>query len=197
MPAAARAGSSLSVSSCTVVSALVAIWKTSPPTPSTVAESRTAPIEVVHEDEVAGLGAVAVDLQHFSLHSPLDKARDDAVLVAREGPVDVPEAQRDGLYAEGLEVRRTVALACELARPVGRDGMRDHLLVYRRLDLPDNRPPAGGEDETPHIIVTGRLEVVERADDVAHAVAPGVLDRGHHPRVRREMNDDVSAPRGP
>jgi hypothetical protein len=40
------------------------------------------PDQVVHEDEVAGLGAVAVYLQHFSLHSPLDKARDDAVLVA-------------------------------------------------------------------------------------------------------------------
>jgi hypothetical protein len=44
MPAAARAGRSLSVSSCTVVSALVAIWKTSPPTPSMVEASRTARI---------------------------------------------------------------------------------------------------------------------------------------------------------
>jgi hypothetical protein len=35
---------SLSVSSWTVVSALVAIWKTSPPTPSVVAESLTARI---------------------------------------------------------------------------------------------------------------------------------------------------------
>ena len=39
---AARTGSSLSTSSCTVVSALVAIWKISPPTPSTLAASLTA-----------------------------------------------------------------------------------------------------------------------------------------------------------
>jgi hypothetical protein len=152
--------------------------------------------EVVHEDEIAGLGAVAVYLQRFSLHGPLDEACDDAVLVAREGSVDVPKAQRDGLYAEGVEVCRAIALARQLARPVGCDGMRGHLFVDGRLGLANDGPAARGEDKASDAGVPGRLEVVERADDVAHAVAPRVLDRWHHPRIRREMNDGVGSPGG-
>src|SRR5918994_1275846 len=72
--------------------------------------------------------------------------------------------------------------------------MRGHLFVDGRLGLAQDGPAARGEDKASYASVPGRLEVVERADDVAHAVAPRVLDRGHDPRVRREVNDDVGAP---
>jgi hypothetical protein len=119
-----------------------------------------SPDQVVHEDEVAGLVAVAVDLQYLAVHRPLDEPRDHAVLVPRERPVDVAEAQHDGLDAEGLEVRRAVALAGKLARPVRGDRVGDHLLVYRRLRFAYDGPAAGGENETSDAVVSGSLKVV-------------------------------------
>src|SRR5829696_1971357 len=149
--------------------------------------------QVVHEDEVAGLGAVAVDLQHLAVHRPFDEPRYHAVLVAGKGTVDVAEAQRDGTDAEGMEVRRAVALTRELARPVRGDRVGDHLLVYRGLRLPYNRPPARSEHEATHAIVAGRFQKVQRADHVAHAIGPGIFYGGHHPRVGGEVHDHVGA----
>src|SRR5215212_7765074 len=60
--------------------------------------------EVANVDEVARLGAVAVDLEHLVARRPLYEPRDDAVLVPRERPVDVPEAQNHRVYAEGAVV---------------------------------------------------------------------------------------------
>jgi hypothetical protein len=71
--------------------------------------------------------------------------------------------------------------------------MRGHLFVDGRLGLAHDGPAARGEDKASDASVPGRLEVVERADDVAHAVAPRVLDRGHYPCVRREVNDDIGS----
>jgi hypothetical protein len=102
---------SLSMSSCTEVSALVAIWKISPPTPLGGRREPQRPDEVVHVDVVAGLGTVAVYLQWLGLHRPRDEARDGvADLVDGTGPIDVAETEGDGPYAEGLIVRGAVAL---------------------------------------------------------------------------------------
>src|SRR3712207_5907546 len=107
------------------------------------------PYKVADVDVVAGLGAVAVDLEHLAVRGALDEPGDDAVLVAGEGPVDVAEAEGHRPYVEGLKVGRAVALAGQLARAVGGHGMRGHLLVDGGLYLPDHRPPARGEDEAP------------------------------------------------
>src|SRR3712207_2841352 len=50
------------------------------------------PDQVPDIDVVARLGAVAVDLQGLPARRPPDEPGDDAVLVAREGAVDVAEA---------------------------------------------------------------------------------------------------------
>ena len=183
-----------SASAATVVSTPVPAWNSSPATSSSGASSDRLDRrgQVVGVDEVAGLLAVAVDLDRLARQGRPEPRRDDAPLVERVRPVGVGEAQRAGGQPERRRVGLAVRLDRQLRRAVRRDRMGKVGLVARW------RMVAGGgvrrgEDEAPDAGQPGRSSKPDRPGHVGLERPERVAHRIVDPGPRRQVDDGVDA----
>ena len=150
--------------------------------------------QVLAEDEVARLLAVAVDDELLPGPQAADEERDHVALVRRAGAVRVREPDGDGVHAVGAVERRAVRLADRLARAVRRE-RRHRLVLAGRVGAVAERGVRRREDEPADVGPPGGLERHERAARVLVEVDERLLDRLHHARARRQVKGRV-APAG-
>src|SRR6187551_532595 len=153
--------------------------------------------EILDVEEIAGRGAVAVHHERLPRERKADEVRDDALLVGRDGSIDIGKAERHDGKVEGAREGVAVRLAAQLAGPVGRDRPRQGALVHGRLSVAHDRPARRGEDDLSHARGSRRTKHDEGAPhfdvEVRDRILDGLADRAEG----RKVDDGVHALDGP
>src|SRR5918997_829419 len=151
------------------------------------------PAEILYEDKIPRLGAVAVDGNGATPQSPRQEACDYACLVGGMWSVDVGEPERDGIYPEASVVCGAVAFGCQLAGAIWGERTRRALFAYGRILLP-HRSAGGGEDHALDSGPAGRFQNVEGAQHVHRVIMVGVFNGAYNAGLRGQMDNGLDSP---